>query len=77
MLARINLALRRNVRMPDDPDLRNGMTRNDLPREVDDRLDLRVRIGRQLFAGQREVMAAIDDLDADRAGVEIIVPLPG
>ena len=71
-LARILLALGRHVGMAQDPLRRDRPAPEDVPGQGDHRGDLRLRVGRQP-AG----MGRMDDLDADRAGIEVGDALPG
>jgi hypothetical protein len=76
MLAGVLLSQGRDVRMPDDPRLGNVMGGQDLVAELDQRIDLGRGVRRQRAVRLREIMPAIDDLDADGPGVQILVTLP-
>jgi len=76
MFTGIGLAGRRDVGMGNDPAGRNGVAGKDAVTEGDDGVDLDVGIGGKRAVRQRHVMAAIDDLDADGARIQVVVALP-
>src|SRR5262245_20763558 len=63
---RIDLARRRHIRMAKHARRRDRMTIDDLPREMNHRLDLRVE--KRAIA---ELVTGIDNLDPDRAAVDV------
>src|SRR5690606_23891290 len=71
-LAGILLALGRHVGVADDAGVGDGPAGADVADQRDQRLDL--RRGEQAIA---ELMARIDDFDADRGGVDVGLALPG
>ena len=70
-LAGIALALGCDVGMGENAFATNGAPRRDVAAQRDDGVDLPARKRRQ-----RAVMAGIDDLDADRSGIEIALAAP-
>jgi len=70
-LARVVLAIGGGVGVAQDTRIRNGPPRADVGDEVDQGLDLRVGEG-----AIAELVARIDDLDADGDGVDVGLALP-
>ena len=69
--ARVGLAVRRDIRMPDDAVRRDRVARDDLAAKVLDRC--------HLFCWKRAItplVAGIDDLDPDRDGVKVPLARP-
>ena len=71
LLARIDLAAGGDVRMGEHMGWRNGVAREDVGAEGDDRLHLAVRKG-----AVAQIVPGILDLDADRARVGVGLALP-
>ncbi len=71
-LARILLALGRDVGLGEHPLGRDGPARTEVARQRGHRRHLRLRVGRQAAD-----MPGMDDLDAERAGVDVALALPG
>ncbi len=74
---RIDLALRRDVAVADDGARFQAMTRHDVLEQYHQRIDLRLRVGIPEPPSVRALLVAlIDQLDADRGGVQPGTPVP-
>lgn len=72
---RVGFALRRDVAVPEDAMRRDLVARRDIADQRDDGVDLRRRVIDEVEAWGG-VIPKIDDLDADRACVELGVAAP-